>query len=141
MNRQTQLASPAREPGETEEAYEAFRTYASLPEAERTDDTAVEAAHDARCKAEIRSAGCDDPGFGELCDEALHGEGVVTVDLRPAEPQSDPHHERLPEDCTLAVRIGGGVLIGPSWAVAWALRQSGLYDDEGEGAGTPAPKA
>ena len=112
-----------RLPDEPEEYYEALRTYASLSDRERRDLPLVETAHDARCIAAIRSAGLNDPNFRALCDEALHGEGVTAVDLRDA----TPHRERLPEDCTLAVRFDGGVLIGPSWAVCWGLRRSGLY--------------
>ena len=112
-----------RLPDEREESYEALRTYASLSDRERRDLPLVETAHDARCIAAIRSAGLNDPNFRALCDEALHGEGVTAVDLRDA----TLHSERLPEDCTLAVRIDGGVLIGPSWAICWGLRRSGLY--------------
>ena len=112
-----------RLPDEPEESYEALRTYTSLSDRERRDLPLVETAHDARCIEAIRSAGLNDPNFRALCDEALHQEGVTAVDLRDA----TPHRERLPEDCTLAVRIDGGVLIGPSWAVCWGLRRSGLY--------------
>ena len=112
-----------RLPDEPEEYYEALRTYASLSDRERGHVPQVETAHDARCRAAIRSAGLNDPNFRTLCDEALHGEGVTAVDLRDA----TTHRERLPEDCRLAVRISGGVLIGPSWAVYWGLRRSGLY--------------
>ena len=112
-----------RQPDEPEEEYEALRTYASLSPRERDDFALVASVHDARCIAAIRSAGLDDPNFRALCDEALHGEGVTAVNLRGA----TPYRERLPEDCTLASRIDGGVLIGPSWAVCWGLRRSGLY--------------
>ena len=112
-----------RQADEPEETYEALRTYASLSPAERDDFALLEAAHDARCKAAIRSAGVEDPQFQALCDEALDGEDVTAVDLRGA----TAYRERLPENCTLATRIDGGVLIGPSWAVCWALRRSGLY--------------
>ena len=112
-----------RQPDEPEEEYEALRTYASLSPQERDDFALVESAHDARCIAVIRSAGLDDPNFSALCQEALHGTGVTAVDLRGA----TPYPERLPEDCTLAARVDGGVLIGPSWAVCWGLRRSGLY--------------
>ena len=112
-----------REPGESEEAYEMLRTYASLSIEEREDLTLVHWAHHARCTATIQSAGLDDANFQELCEQA-RGEGVTAVDLRgPAIPRRD----QLPENCALAVRIDGGVLIGPSWAVCWMLRMSGLY--------------
>ena len=131
-NRATELpprdAIP-RQPDEPEEAYEALRTYASLSPPEREDLALVEAVHDARCIAAIRSAGVDDPQFQEFCEEVLHSEDVTAVDLRNA----TPHSERLPENCSLAIRIDGGLLIGPSWAVCWALRRIGIYNADEAG--------
>ena len=118
---------PPRRPDEPEEDYQTFLTYCSLPEG--SDHEVLLDAHTARCRSVVREASVADAVFGELLDEALHGEGVTAVDLR-ARSEEDPHRELLPEECTLAVLHAAGIIMGPAWAVSWLLRGRGIYDYE-----------